>query len=71
MAELKRFLASLEFDKYNTIKGYSSLNYQFTFKPKEVGPINIRLIVFFEKTKYSPHIIITIKGECIKVPIYI
>ena len=29
------------------------------------------MILHFEKTKYSPEIIITIKGECIKKPIYI
>ena len=71
MGELKRTLASLEFGKYNNIKGYSNLKYPFTFKPKEVGPIDIKLILYFEKIKYSPQIIITIKGECIKVPIYI
>ena len=54
MSELKRILSSLEFNKYNNIKGYSSLKYPFTFKPKEVGPVSIKLIVFFEKLKYSP-----------------
>ena len=54
MIALKKVLGSLEFEKYNKIKGYSSMKYPFKYKPKEVGEIYIQLYVYFEKTRYSP-----------------
>ena len=39
MIALKKQLGSLEFEKYNKIKGYSSKKYPFKYKPKEVGEI--------------------------------
>jgi len=49
MAELKRTLSALTFEKFSKIKGYSSLTYPFTFQPKVVGPLDVKFIVYFEK----------------------
>ena len=45
--------------------------HKFTFRPKKEMEMNIRLQVYFKNYLESKPIIITIKGECIKVPIYI
>lgn len=42
-----------------------------TITPKGVGKFELSLQLHFKNFKYSPPIVLTVRCECIEVPIYI
>ena len=68
---LSKCLEQLKFQRVSKIQGYSTLEIPFTYIPGEKGEFNLKLLVYFENFMYSPPVEITLKGECVDVPIYV
>lgn len=68
---LPSMLSQLKFPRVSKIQGYSTLEIPFTFAPSEKGEFSLSLLAYFENFMHSPPIHITLKGECVDVPIYV
>lgn len=65
-------LEHFEFNKSNlSIGGYSEFKIPITFKPKDIGLFNTKLVIIFEKHEYSPPIEVHLLGNCVDVPIIV
>ena len=61
-------LKALQYDKEAFIEANSQLTHKFYFRPTKEMKMNVTLLVYFKNFLETKPIMITIKGQCIKVP---
>lgn len=67
----EEFLAQVSFKRTTEIQGYTSTKIQFTFIPFKLTQVEQHFTLFFENQDYTQPIPITVKGQCVDVPIYV
>jgi hypothetical protein len=67
----EEFLAQVQFKRTTEIEGYSELKIPFTFIPYKLTEIDHEFTLFFENQDYCDPIPISIRGQCVDVPIYV
>ena len=67
----EEFLAQVSFKRSAFIEGYSELKLQLTFVPYKLTEIDRQFTLFLDNQDYTEPIPITIKGQCVDVPIYV
>ncbi|CAG9327365.1 unnamed protein product [Blepharisma stoltei] len=60
----------LKFPRSGKVDGYSTTTIPFKFSPADIGVYEDTIMIVFKNKKTSP-IILTVRGECIDVPIYV
>lgn len=67
----EEFLAQVSFKRSAFIEGYSELKLQLTFVPYKLTEVDRQFTLFLDNQDYTEPIPITIKGQCVDVPIYV
>jgi len=69
--EFEEFLAQVSFKRTTEIEGYSEAKIQLVFVPYKLTTVQQDFTLFFENQDYTEPIPISIKGQCVDVPIYV
>jgi len=67
----EEFLAQVSFKRTSPIDGYSDIKIEFTFVPYKLTQVHQDFTLFFENQDYCEPIPITVRGQCVDVPIYV
>ena len=70
VSDLELFCKQLKFNKTGFIEGYSETAIHFTFAPTVLKEYSENFLIVFDNEDQEPKVI-TIKGECMNVPIYV
>lgn len=69
--EFEEFLAQVSFKRTTEIEGYSEAKIQLVFVPYKLTTVAQDFTLFFENQDYTEPIPISIRGQCVDVPIYV
>jgi hypothetical protein len=69
--EYEEFLAQVQFKRSAEIEAYSETKIQLNFIPYTLNSCFQEFTIFFENQDYTEPIPISVKGQCVDVPIYV
>lgn len=69
--EFEEFLAQVQFKRTAEIEAYSETKIQLTFIPYKLTSCFQEFTIFFENQDYTEPIPISMRGQCVDVPIYV